>query len=408
MLPFVTLVLVALAADLTHGTPKGQLHYPEEKRLKNVKQLTFGGMNAEGYFSRDDKYITFQATGLKHYGTECDQIYQLDLSKDPHDPTNIRKISPGLGSTTCSYFYGNNKDSLFAGNFHKIKMLDQEYNATSYNTCPPKKCKQKYDKTNPLWKLCNTSYTWDIYQDYDIFKVNEYGNIVQQLTKNNYYDAEATFSPDGKTILFTSMRSGDLELYTMNADGSNVKQLTKELGYDGGAFFSRDGTKIVWRASRPKTDAEVKKYKELLKYDLVEPLNMELFVMNADGTNQRQITHLGSANWAPFYLNDSKTIIFSSNHAAGAAGGYEAFTLYTIQDDGTHLERITFGKGDFNSFAMMNYDGTKLVWGSSRMGGLTELDLFIADWVYDLPPTTTATTSPAQAVVSTIASFLGL
>ncbi|TMS34224.1 hypothetical protein L596_001858 [Steinernema carpocapsae] len=251
MLPLLALLILTSAADLASA----KNHYCQEKRLKNVKQLTFGqGMNAEGYFSYDDKYITFQATGAK-YGTQCDQIYQLDLSKDPKDDRNIRRISTGLGSTTCSYFYGNNKDSLYAGNFHKeraIKMLDQDVNVTTYNTCPQKKCQQKFSPDDPLGKLCNHSYTWDIYNDYDIFKVNEYGNIIQQLTNDKFYNAEATFSPDAK-IVFTSDRSGDLELYTMNADGTNVKQLTNTLGYDGGAFFSRDGSKIVWRASRPNT-----------------------------------------------------------------------------------------------------------------------------------------------------------
>uniref|UniRef100_A0A1I8ARZ3 WD40 repeat-like protein n=1 Tax=Steinernema glaseri TaxID=37863 RepID=A0A1I8ARZ3_9BILA len=404
----VAFLLVCLAAELveptTPATPTRQLHYPKEKRLKNVKQLTFGGMNAEGYFSYDDKFITFQATGGP-YGTECDQIYQMDLTKDPKDPTNIRKISPGLGSTTCSYFYGNNKDSLFAGNFHK--MLDQDSTTPGYNTCPPKKCRQKYNATSTLGKLCNTSYTWDIYQDYDIFKVNQYGNIKQQLTKNNVYDAEATFSPDGSKIVFTSMRSGDLELYLMNTDGSNVKQLTTELGYDGGAFFSRDGKKIIWRASRPNTTAEIEKYKTLLSYDLVEPLAMELFVMNVDGSNKTQVTKLGSANWAPFYLNDSRTIIFSSNHEAGAAGGYNAFALYTIRDDGTNLERITYGDGDFNSFPMMNFAGTKLIWGSSRMGGMTELDLFIADWVYDDSKGTVSVFSLSSAILTATISLIG-
>ncbi|TMS34223.1 hypothetical protein L596_001857 [Steinernema carpocapsae] len=121
---------------------------------------------------------------------------------------------------------------------------------------------------------------------------------------------------------------------------------------------------------------------------------MELFVMNADGTNQTQITHLGNANWAPFYLNDSKSIIFSSNHD-GAASGYGAFGLYLINDDGTGLEQVTYGKNEFNSFAMMNFEGTKIVWGSSRNGGKTELDLFIADWVNNPPKDSGCTTTVA-------------
>ncbi|VDM72254.1 unnamed protein product [Strongylus vulgaris] len=208
-------------------------------------------------FSFDDSKVTLQATG---YGTECDQIYELDLNIDPRKQI-MRRTSTGLGGTTCSFFFKENENDhrLFAGNFWTLNM--SSFNDVA-RTCPQKKCQNASTIMDPvLKKLCNTSYTWDIVPEYDIFKVNKYGNIVQQLTDSPGYDAEAVLSPDGKTIVFTSIRSGDLELWSMNSDGTNLNQITYELGYDGGAFFSPDGKRLVFRASRPKTPEDVAKYK---------------------------------------------------------------------------------------------------------------------------------------------------
>ncbi|KAK6737140.1 hypothetical protein RB195_019685 [Necator americanus] len=367
----------------TTTTPyDGVVHFEGERHFKNVKQLTFGGQNAEGYFSFDDSKLTLQATG---YGTDCDQIYELDLNIDPRKQI-MRRTSTGLGGTTCSFFYkeDGNDDRLYAGDFWALNVSSF---ADAAKTCPQKKCQNVSAIKDPvLKKLCNTSYTWDIVPSYDIFKVNKYGNIVTQLTDSPGYDAEAVLSPDGTKIAFTSIRSGDLELWTMNVDGTNLNQVTYELGYDGGAFFSPDGKRLVFRASRPKTHDEIAKYKKLLEYDLVEPVAMELFVVDVDGANLKQITNLGGASWAPYYLNDNKRIVFSSNYD-DADNGFGAFALYVINDDGTGLERITFGdKYQFNSFAMMNHAGTKLVWGSSRNGTtMYDLNLFLADWT-DEPP----------------------
>ncbi|CAB3404287.1 unnamed protein product [Caenorhabditis bovis] len=369
------------------------IHFDGEKHFKNVKQLTFGGMNAEGYFSFDNTKLTLQASG---YGTDCDQIYELDLNIDPRQQT-LRRISTGLGATTCSYFFKepDNNHRLYAGTF--LSFQNQSISDVT-KTCPKKKCENPTDPE--LKKLCNTSYTWDIFPDYDIFKVDKYGNFVQRLTDTPGYDAEGVVSPDGTKIAFTSMRTGDLELFTMNSDGTNVVQITSELGYDGGSFFSPDGKRLIFRASRPKTPEDVAKYKALLSYDLVEPIAMELFVVDIDGKNMRQITNLTQANWAPYYLSDNKRVVFSSNYDA-AANGFGAFSLFVINDDGTGLEKITFGENQFNSFPMMSYDGKKLVWGSSRNGtkiaeGVYELNLFIADWTDDTdpPPTTPAPAKP--------------
>jgi Tol biopolymer transport system component len=204
------------------------------------------------------------------------------------------------------------------------------------------------------------------------------GNLIDTLIKSPGYDAEATVSPNGDLIVFTSDRTGDLELFTCNIDGSNVKQITIGLGYDGGAFFSPDGKKLVFRSSRPKTPEDIKEYKDLLKEGLVAPTQMEIYTCNVDGSDLRQITNLGKANWAPFFHPSGEKIIFSSNHAS--TRGFE-FNLYMINLDGTGLERITYDHV-FDSFPMFSYDGKKLIFSSNRNnGGTHDTNMFIADWV---------------------------
>jgi Tol biopolymer transport system component len=221
------------------------------------------------------------------------------------------------------------------------------------------------------------AYVWPIYEDYDIFVSDLNGTIVNQLTNEPGYDAEATVSPDGKSIVYTSTISGDLELWIMDIDGENKRQITTELGYDGGAFFSPDSKKLIFRSSRPKTEEEIAKYKAFLAEGLVAPTNMELYTVNVDGSDLKQITSLGKANWAPFYHPDGKRVIFSSNHKSER--GYD-FDLYMINDDGSNLEQITT-ESIFNSFPMFSPDGKYLVFSSNRNnGGGRATNLFIADW----------------------------
>lgn len=340
-------ILFLLCAALTVST-----FAQTEKHLKNLRQLTCGGDNAEAYFSPNGKKLTFQSNFSK-WGVSCDQIFLMDLQKQLKDSAaKPAMISTGMGRTTCSYFMPNGKHILYASTH------------ADNDTCPqPVHVKGKY--------------TWAIYSTFDIYVADEKGKIVKQLTDSPGYDAEATVSPQGDKIVFTSSRSGDLELWVMGIDGKNQVQITNELGYDGGAFFSPDGKQIVFRASRPNTGEEVKEYKELLAQGLVAPTNMELFVCDADGGNLRQVTKLGKANWAPFFHPSGKKIIFSSNHHAQK--GFD-FQLYMINIDGSGLEQITT-ESLFNAFPMFSPDGKKLVFSSNRNnGGTRDTNLFIADW----------------------------
>ena len=348
-------LLSAIAVVFLAGKePKNNIDNPQEKHLKNVRQLTFGGDNAEAYFSPDGKSLTFQSN-FKKWNLSCDQIFMMKIS-DARDSNYIpQRISTEGGRTTCSYFMPDGKHILYAST-HK-----------GGKSCP---------ETGDLH--AGGKYLWNVFDSYDIFIADMKGNITKQLTDTLGYDAEAVVSPKGDKILFTSTRGGDLDLWTMNIDGTNPQQVTNELGYDGGAFFSTDGKKIVFRASRPKTETEIKEYKELLAKGLVAPTNMEIYTCNVDGTDLKQVTTLGKANWAPYFLPDQTKIIFSSNH--NSQKGYD-FQLYAVNLDGTGLEQITY-ESNFNSFAMFSPDGKHLAFSSNRKnGGTRDTNVFIADWV---------------------------
>ena len=330
---------------------EGELIYPGEKHFKSIKQITFGGDNAEAYWSFDDQQLIFQSNN-KEWGVECDQMFLMNANETFSEKVPPM-ISTGKGRTTCAYFLPDNKHYVY-GSTH----LGGE-------ECPPA----------PLRK--NGRYVWPIYDSYDIFVSDLEGNIVNQLTNEKGYDAEATVSPKGDKIVFTSTRSGDLELYTMNIDGTDVKQITDELGYDGGAFFSPDGTKLIFRSSRPKSEEEVKAYKDLLAQGLVEPTEMELYICNSDGSDLRKLTDLGNANWSPFFHPSGEKILFSSNFEAER--GFP-FNLYMIDLDGKNLKRITHGE-TFDAFPVFSNDGKWLAFSSNRNnGGGRDTNLFIAEW----------------------------
>jgi len=325
----------------------------QESNLKNIKKLTFGGDNAEAYFSPDGNHLTLQVNNPA-MGMHCDQIYMLDLQEKEITTASLKPISNGKGRTTCSYYMPDGKHILYASTFE------------GNEACPPPP------------KPHDGKYLWAVYPEFDIYVADLNGKIVKKLTDSPGYDAEAVVSPDGKKIAFTSIRSGDLELYTMDIDGSNVKQITNGLGYDGGSFFSPDSKKLVFRSSRPKTEAEIADYKALLKDNVVAPTEMEIYTCNIDGSDLKQITHLGKANWAPYFLPSGKKIIFSSNHHS--TRGYD-FQLYTIDLNGENLKQITY-QSEFNAFPMFSPDGKKLVFSSNRQQEKArETNVFIADWV---------------------------
>ncbi len=330
------------------------LHYPEEKNFNNIQQLTFGGDNAEAYWSYDNQHIIFQRTAPKD-GLMCDQMFIGKVPQKAGEKFEYKMISSGKGRTTCGFFMRDNKHVIFASTH------------LAGDSCPPVPDRSKF----------GNRYIWPVYESYDIFIADLNGKIVKQLTKTPGYDAEGTLSPDGKKMIFTSLRDGDLDLYVMDLKSLKIKRLTTELGYDGGAWFSRDGKKIIWRASRPRTTEEINEYKELLAQGVVAPTKMEVFIANADGSNPKQITSLGQANWAPNFLPDGR-VIFCSNYEYKR--GFP-FNMYTINLDGSKLEKISRDKG-FDAFPMFSYDGRKIIFSSNRNnGGTRDTNLFIADWV---------------------------
>ena len=315
----------------------------EERHLTHIRMLTHGGDNAEAYFSASGKQLTFQST---RDGRTCDQQYTMNV-----DGTGLRRISNGQGKTTCGYFFATDTRIFDAATF------------AADSACPPKPDPSK-------------GYVWGL-DPFDIYTANADGSALKRLTFNNVYTAEGTLSPDGRSIVFTSLKNGDLDIYTMNVDGTNVRQLTTAIGYDGGPFFSPDGKKIVYRAHHPTDSAAIKEYKDLLAQRIVRPSKMEIWVMNVDGSDQHQVTHQGGANFAPFFTPDGTRIIFSSNYKNPHSSDFE---LYLVNLDGTGLEQVTFDPG-FDGFPQFSPDGKQLVWVSHRNGSRPhETNIFLADW----------------------------
>ena len=336
-------VPVLVAADAP-PEPAG-LWFEGEDRLRNVRQLTFGGQNAEAYWSPDGDRLIFQRTDADG---GCDQIYVMTA-----DGTGPALVSTGTGRTTCAYFIPGTERVLFSST-HEASA-----------DCPPEPDRSR-------------GYVWPIYPEYDIYTANADGSDLTRLTNSGYYDAEATVSTDGEWIVFTSTRDGDLDLYKMRADGTGVVRLTDQPGYDGGAFFSADGSKICYRASRIEGDEALADYRVLLAENLVRPGKLEIYWMNADGTGKTRVTGNGAANFAPFFTPDGKRIIFSSNVDDPRGRNFD---LYLVGLDGGNVERITTCPS-FDSFPMFSPDGKRVAFSSNRNGKVRgETNVFVADWV---------------------------
>lgn len=316
-----------------------------EKHLRNIKMITDGGENAEAYLSFNEQKLIYQATtgDLK-----CDQIFTMDFNG-----SGKKMVSTGKGKTTCAYFLPGDKKILYSSTH------------LAGANCPPPPDRSK-------------GYVWKLYNSFDIFLANTDGSNLKRLTDTPGYDAEATVSPSGDKIVFTSMRDGDPEIYTMNLDGSNQTRLTFLKGYDGGAFFSFDSSKIVFRASRPKTEKELKDYDDLVKNSLFRPTALEIYVMDADGKNIKQVTDFGRASFAPFFHPNGKRIIFSSNVNSKKGRNFD---LYIVNIDGTGLEQITFN-ATFDGFPMFTRDGKHLIFASNRFNKKkSETNIFTAEWI---------------------------
>jgi TolB protein len=316
---------------------------PGEARLSNIRQLTFGGQNAEAYWSQDGQYITVQSTLS---GMACDQQYVMRA-----DGSDFRRVSNGRGKTTCGWFIPGSDRLLFASS-------------------------HAHDAACPARHDPSSGYVWPL-DRFDLYTVGRDGSDLRRLTNFDVYTAEAIVSPDGKRIVFTSLKDGDLDIYVMNVDGTGLKRLTNTPGYDGGPWWSPDGTKIVYRANHPTDSAELAQYRSLLARGLVRPSRVELFVMNADGSDQRQITRLGGANFGPSWSRDGRRIIFSSNYRNPRSRNFD---LFMVNVDGTGIEQITT-HGEFDGFPMFSPDGSKLLWASNRNGReVGETNVFVADW----------------------------
>jgi Tol biopolymer transport system component len=325
--------------------PRGYEPDPREVHFSTLTMLTDGGENAEAYFSYDGSRLVFQTTRPPY---ECDQIMVMPVAGG-----QPKLVSTGKGRTTCAYFTGDDQRIIYAS----THLASEE--------CPPPPDMSR-------------GYVWALYPGYDIFSQDLKTGDLLQLTTSPGYDAEATISPSGDKIVFTSVRDGDLEIYTMKPDGSEVTRLTHEPGYDGGPFFSPDGQKIVYRAGRPENLAALADYRKLLSDNLVRPSRMEIWVMDADGANKRQITDLGCASFAPFFLPSGEKIIFSSNHPEP---GSREFELWLIDLDGQNLEQVTFS-AEFDGFPMFSPDGESFVFCSNRHHAKPgETNVFVTKWV---------------------------
>lgn len=340
-----SIALLALAAACSGGE-SGVVHQPEpgEDEFSGLRQITFGGQNAEAYFASDGQRLILQR---QEADTGCDQQFVVRV-----DGTGLQRVSSGDGRTTCGFFYAGDTRILYSSTEHLGP------------ACPPR-------------ADFSQGYVWAVY-DYDIYTARADGSGRELLHRSPRYDAEATVSPDGRRVVFTSLAEGDLDIYVMDIDGSNVRRLTTELGYDGGPFFSHDGRLIVYRAYHPETDEERADYLRLLEQDLVRPSRMELWVMNADGSDRRQITQLGGANFAPYFHPDGQRIIFSSNHTNPRGRNFD---LFLVNLDGSGLERVTTYEG-FDGFPMFSPDGRRLVFASNRHGSVEgETNVFVTDWI---------------------------
>jgi Tol biopolymer transport system component len=342
--------LAVAASSLTAQTP-----YQERDFLTRVRRLTVEGKRAgEGYWSPDGKRLVFQSE--REPGNPFYQIYTLDLTTG-----DTKRISPGIGKTTCAFFRPGTDEISFASTHADPRSKQLQDEELAFRASGKER-----------------RYSWDYDPEMDIYSYNEKTGAMKRLTTARGYDAEAGYSPDGQWIVFSSMRdaygralndvekkmleenpSYFAEIYIMRADGSDQKRLTNVPGYDGGPFFTPDGKRIIWR-----------------RFD-TQGLIADVWTMNPDGSDPRQITDFGSMSWAPYMHPSGAYIIFASNKL-----GFENFELFMVDAEGTKEPvRVTYSDG-FDGLPVPSPDGTMLAWTSSRSGGAAG-QLFLAQWNHE-------------------------
>jgi len=348
--------LLMLCLALWSFTARAAANFAESNFLSNVRQLIFEGKRSgEGYFSRDGKALIFQSE--RESENPFYQIYVLNFESG-----NVHRVSPGTGKTTCAFFRPGSDEVLFASTH-----LDPEAAAKQ-------KAELEFRASGKQRR-----YSWDYDEHMEIFAARRDGSSVRQLTRTKGYDAEGAYSPDGRKIVFCSIRDAYPtnrlseserkrfeadpsyfgEIYIMNADGSDQKRLTQAPGYDGGPFFSPDGKRIVWR-----------------RFDESGAI-ADVFTMATDGSDVRQVTRFESMSWAPYYHPSGKYLIFTSNKL-----GFSNFELHIVDAEGRNAPvRVTFTDG-FDGLPVFSPDGKKLCWTSGRTAD-GKSQLFIGDWNHE-------------------------
>jgi Tol biopolymer transport system component len=324
----------------------------ESKLLSGVRQLIFEGRRSgEGYFAPDGKKLIFQSE--REEGNPFYQMYVLDLESG-----ETSRVSPGIGKTTCGFFQPGNSRVLFASTHHDPGAEEKQKAELEFRASGKER-----------------RYSWDYDPAMDVFSADENGKDLQRLTTAEGYDAEAAYSPDGKQIVFSSLRSAYEqplspedrarmekdpawfgEIYIMDADGSNQRRLTNTRGYDGGPFFSPDGERIIWRRFDEKG------------------MHADVFTMKTDGSDVRRLTAFGSMSWAPYLHPTGQYAVFTSNKL-----GFENFELFIVDAAGEHEPvRVTYTDG-FDGLPVFSPDGKRLSWTSNRTSD-RKSQIFLGEW----------------------------
>jgi Tol biopolymer transport system component len=337
---FILLTSLLLAAD-----PADDWKAQESAHLKNIRQVTTDFIRAgEGYFSPDGKQIIFQAEE-KDTGNPFYQIFTLDL-----DSGKFHRVSPGIGKTTCSFFRPDGKKIIFASSHEDPDAKKKQ--AEEY-------VRRKEDEKSGKRRR----YAWDFDSYMAIYEANPDGTGMKKLTGAKGYNAEGSYSADGKQIVFCSNRDGEenLELYIMDADGKNVRKLTNAPKcYNGGPFFSPDGKRVIFRSDRKKKD------------------HLQLYVINSDGTGERALTdNLEWVHWAPYWYKDGKHIIYTAADHSNPMMRPN-YDLYWMNVDTGKKTRITFAPGQ-DVLPVFSPDCKKVMWTSTR-DGRQPAQLYIADF----------------------------